>query len=158
MRLFIQVVNGLPVNHPAAESNLLEAFGEIPTDWEFFIRIPCPTLGPYEILDAIDPIYQKIDGVWQDVWLLREMTDQEKLQTQQFVKDIWYSQPWADNYKMWIFDEISCSFVPPVPYPKDAGEIYWCGIRNQWEPRPPMPIDNNKWIFDYNLWQWKEEF
>lgn len=76
--LYIQVENGLPVNHPAYESNLLEAFDVIPAIWEPFQRVaqPAPTL--FFVLENSKPSYQKIDGVWKDVWSFRPMTDGEK--------------------------------------------------------------------------------
>ena len=76
--LYIQIENGLPVNHPAYETNLLEAFGEIPVNWESFQRVsqPAPTL--FFVLESPEPSYQKIDGVWKDVWAFRPMTDSEK--------------------------------------------------------------------------------
>lgn len=81
--LYIQVENGLPVNHPAYESNLLEAFGEIPANWESFQRISQPAPILFFVLKNPDPSYQKIDGVWKDVWAFRPMTDSEKEAKQQ---------------------------------------------------------------------------
>jgi hypothetical protein len=76
--LYIKVENGQTVNHPSVTSNLIDAFGSIPENYEPFIRTlkPKPPT-PYEVvLDT--PVYQKVDGVWTDVWLVRDMTEEEK--------------------------------------------------------------------------------
>ena len=86
MNLFIQIENGQPVNHPAFEDNLIQAFGAVPDHWEQFIRVERPIPGVYEILESDQPVYQKVDGVWTDVWSLRPMTEDE-IAKQQEVRD-----------------------------------------------------------------------
>ena len=49
MNLYIQIKDGQPINHPAFKNNLLEAFKEIPTDWEIFLRVEKPSLGVYQL-------------------------------------------------------------------------------------------------------------
>ena len=78
MNLYIETENGNPINHPAFEDNLLQAFGAIPAHWEPFNRVERPTLSIYQVLDSQESTYQKIDGVWTDVWSLRDMTSEEK--------------------------------------------------------------------------------
>lgn len=78
MKLYIQVQNEQTVNHPALEENLIQAFGSIPSNWEPFERIERPTIGIYQVLENENPTYQKIDGIWKDVWSIREMTQEEK--------------------------------------------------------------------------------
>lgn len=77
MDLYIKVENGNCVNHPAFGNNLIEAFGKIPPDWEPFERRE-PVVGEYEVLVSMVPTYQKVDGVWIDVWEIRPMTDDER--------------------------------------------------------------------------------
>ena len=77
MNLFIQIENGQPINHPAFENNLLQAFGSIPNNWEKFIRVEQPIPGLYEVLEFNKPTYQKVGDVWTDVWSLRSMTEDE---------------------------------------------------------------------------------
>ena len=36
--LYIRIENGIPVNHPVLESNLLQLFGEIPNNYFTFKR------------------------------------------------------------------------------------------------------------------------
>ena len=50
MKLYIQVENGQPINHPAFADNLTQAFGQIPNTWEPFYRIERPVPGVYEVL------------------------------------------------------------------------------------------------------------
>ena len=132
MNLYIQIENGQTVNHPAFEDNLLQAFGSIPSNWEPFTRVERPTPSIYQVLDSEEPTYQKVNGVWTDVWDLRDMTDAEKAAKQQAVKDAWAANPNASNFTAWTFDESICAYVPPIPRPTD-GKIYtWQGITNSW--------------------------
>jgi hypothetical protein len=79
MNLYIETdENGNCKNHPALESNLMQAFGCIPPHWELFIRIPRPIPTLYQVLESNQPKYQKSNGIWTDIWALREMTDEEK--------------------------------------------------------------------------------
>lgn len=79
MQLYIKVIDGNCVNHPAYINNLIQAFGKIPNDWEPFQRTE-PVLGEYEVLVSTKPTYQKIGDVWMDVWNIRQMTDDERAQ------------------------------------------------------------------------------
>ena len=96
MNLFIQIENDQPINHPAFENNLIEAFGNVPDDWAKFIRVKRPLPGLYEVLESDQPIYQKIDGIWTDVWLIRPMTEEEiatidiEIAAQQELRDVLY--------------------------------------------------------------------
>lgn len=78
MNLYIETNENGPVNHPAFEDNLMQAFGEIPPHWEPFVRVTKPKpANAYEVVGE-HPEYQKVDGVWTDVWAVREMTQEEK--------------------------------------------------------------------------------
>jgi rfaE bifunctional protein kinase chain/domain len=55
----------------------MEAFGEIPSDWEPFFRVERPVPGVYQLLENQEAVYAKVDGIWTDVWSVREMTAQE---------------------------------------------------------------------------------
>ena len=132
MKLYIQVENGNTVNHPALEENLFQAFGEIPDNWKPFIRVSSPTLGIYEVLESQNPTYEFVDGVWTDVWHKRNMTQEEKTQKQDAVKDIWNNRPNRENFAAWTFDEDTCSFVAPTPKPTDGKEYFWDGTTNSW--------------------------
>jgi outer membrane lipoprotein-sorting protein len=49
------------------------------------------------------------------------MTQEEKTEKQNQVKIWWESQ----NKASWIFNEETCSFDPPVPYPDDGNVYVW---------------------------------
>lgn len=159
MKLFIQVKDGQPVNHPAFEENLIQAFGQVPNDWQQFNRVPCPEVGAYEVLDSEEPTYQKVDGVWQDVWALRPMTDAEKAVKQQAIKDAWAARPQATNWAAWVFNELTAQYEPPIPRPAPvAGKIvFWCGADNNWKEAPAYPTDGKRYMFDFFAWVWFEE-
>jgi hypothetical protein len=128
MSLYIQVENGQTVNHPAFEDNLIQAFGSVPANWEPFDRIERPVLNVYEILVSDQPTYQKIDGRWKDVWVIRPMTSEEKVARQDAVKQEWSQIGFAS----WVFDEDSCSFKPPVPRPTDGKTYRWDEPTTSW--------------------------
>ena len=128
MKLYIQVENGQTVNHPAFEDNLLQAFGQIPNNWEPFVRVERPILNTYDILESNDPTYQKVNNIWTDVWVVRSMTQGEKNAKQQAVKDDWAKNGFAS----WIFNEEECSFEPPIPYPDDGKNYRWDEPTTSW--------------------------
>jgi hypothetical protein len=136
MNLYIETENGQIKNHPASEHNLIQAFGAIPSHWEPFIRIERPTFGVYQTMDSTEPVYAKINGVWTDVWSVRDMTAEEIAAKQQRVKDNWTSLPNKDNFTAWQFNETTCSFEPPVPYPEN-GNYKWSGADSAWVELTP---------------------
>ena len=77
--LFIQVANGVPINYPAYESNLLAAFGKVPSDWVPFVRVEQPALGLYQLLIRPTPTYEYDGGVFTDRWHVREMSTVERV-------------------------------------------------------------------------------
>jgi hypothetical protein len=135
MELYIQVENGKTINHPALKDNLLQAFGTIPDNWQPFVRVSSPSLKLYEVLESNESTYEFVDGVWTDVWQIREMTPEEKLQKQNEAKDNWDRKPNRENFSAWTFDEETCEYVPPIPKPTD-GKYYWDGALNLWKEIP----------------------
>jgi hypothetical protein len=158
MNLYIEIENGVTKNHPAFEDNLIQAFGQIPEHWEPFVRVERPVPAIYQILDRNEATYQRVNGVWTDVWSLRDMTAEEKSAKQQIVKDQWAARDQAENWSAWTFDEATCSFVPPVPRPAPVeGKIlFWCGADNNWKETPPYPQDSKQYRFDFFTWTWAE--
>jgi hypothetical protein len=158
MKLYIETENGWVKNHPAFEDNLLEAFGSIPEHWEPFVRMP-PELGTYQKLAYPDPTYLKINGVWTDVWSIRDMTAEEKTTKQQFTRIEFNFREQSENWSAWTLDEETCQMVPPIPCPTedqtkiDAGIFtYWCGAENNWKDTPVRPEGEYK--FDFFAWNW----
>ena len=156
MNLYIETENGVTKNHPAFEDNLLEAFGSIPENWEPFVRVECPTPGMYQVLDNTIPTYAKVDGVWTDVWVVRDMTAEEKAVVQQEVRDAFFNRPYPENWTTWVLDEATNTMVPPVPYPDPVEGVImtWCGADNNWKETPSKPVDGNQYKFDFLAWQW----
>jgi hypothetical protein len=156
MNLYIETENGAIKNHPAFEDNLLQAFGSIPTHWEPFVRVERPLLGIYEVMQSDEPTYEKVNGVWTDVWHKRDMTAEEKTARQQNVITAFNSREQAENWSAWTFDEATCTMVPPIPRPDTnvGGFMFWCGADNNWKEAPARPVDDNQYKFDFLAWQW----
>ena len=161
MNLYIETQDGQPVNHPAFEDNLLQAFGSIPSHWEPFNRIERPVPDVYEILESNMPTYQKVNGVWTDVWAIRDMTAEEKASSQQATRDLFNDREYSENWAAWTLDEATNTMVPPIPRPElDLAKIdqrimtFWCGAENNWKDTPVRPEGNYK--FDFLAWQWVE--
>jgi hypothetical protein len=159
MNLYIETENGLVKNHPAFEDNLLQAFGVIPERWEPFVRVEQPKLGVYQKLASPDPEYLKINGVWTDVWSIRDMTSEEKAAKQQAVINAFNDREYASNWSAWVLDEETCRVEPPIPrlglnQAKLDQKIFtfWCGADNNWKDTPARPDGNYK--FDFFAWQW----
>jgi hypothetical protein len=159
MNFYIETKNGEAKNHPAFEHNLIEAFGSIPEHWEPFVRVARSALGTYKTTDANTPTYEKINGVWTDVWPVRDMTAEEKDNKQLFTRTVFNFREYASNWSAWTLDEAACEMVPPIPRPDadqtkiDAGIFtYWCGADNNWKDTPVRPEGEYK--FDFFAWNW----
>lgn len=156
MNLFIEVENGITKNHPAFEDNLVEAFGSVPQQWESFIRVEPPILGVYELMISEQATYEKVNGVWSDVWHKRDMTVEEKATKQQQVRDAFNSREQAENWSAWTLNETTCKMTPPIPRPEPIENVlvFWCGADNNWKEAPAYPVDDNQYKFDFFAWQW----
>jgi len=159
MKLFIQIKDGKPFEHPAFENNLIQAFGSAPAHWEPFTRVERPVPGVYEVFESDISTYQKVDGVWTDVWALRDMTAEEKTSKQQAVISEFNAREQAENWSAWTFDEATCAMVPPVARPEvDEAKVsqgimtFWCGADNNWKDTPVRP--EGKYKFDFLAWAW----
>jgi hypothetical protein len=147
--LCIQIENGQPINHPATMDNLMQAFGEIPSNWEPFIRVEAPLLKVYEKNQQVS--YNKINGIWTDVFTCEEMTQEEKVILQNDVKTSWAS---GNNFTSWTFDEELCRFVAPSPVPDNTNHYLWRESDTSWVILPEPPKGDN-WKFNLELGIWE---
>jgi hypothetical protein len=162
MNLFIQVENGVSVNHPAFEQNLLEAFGSIPPNWEPFVRVENPTLVDKTLtLTQAEPSYEKIDGIWQHVWHTRQKTEEELAAERvvereaklRLLQESMAKHPYAHNFAAWVLNEETIKYEPPVPRPEPDGKLYrWHGPSNSWREAESPPEDGKQYRFDFDNW------
>lgn len=131
MELYIRIKNGQPFEHPILGDNFRQAFPDVDTDnlpdnFARFTRVPEPDLGVYEVCEGCT--YEWDGDTVTDVHHVRDMTVEEKTAKQDEVKAIW-----AENgYSSWIFNEETCSFDPPVPYPTDENPYIWNEETTTW--------------------------
>lgn len=123
--LIIRIQNGQPVDHPILLENFQQAFPDIdvnnlPSDFAIFERVSAPALGVYEKNQYCR--YELVDGVYKDVWYCEQLTDQEKIDKQNLVKQLWAS---ANGPSSWIFNETTCQYDPPIQYPNDGKNYNW---------------------------------
>jgi hypothetical protein len=133
--LYIKIVNGAPSGHPVLKQNLIDAFGSIPPNWEQFTRVEQHQPNAYQTAIENAPIYQKVSGVWQDVWVT-EISPVEKMAKIQATQLAWSTQPNAANFSAWKFDVDTCTYLPPTPKPTDGQNYVWSGARNSWVEVP----------------------
>lgn len=123
MKLYIQIINNEAVNHPILEENLLMFFSEdsliSSTEYAPFDRVPPPSVAVY---DKLVNTYELVGKVYTDVWTVVHMNEQEVLEKQDQAKLEWKD---AQGYASWKFNEITCSFYPPVPHPQDDRQYEW---------------------------------
>ena len=163
MNLYIKVENGQTIEHPTFEENLIEVFGEVSSQWEPFVRVEPPVLGEYEVFADPRVIYQKIDGVWTDVYQVIQMTAEEKVAKEQANKQLeidlykksWAALPQRDNFSAWTFNEETIKYEPPVPRPTDR-DVIWSGANNGWVDKPQKPDDGKTYRIDFYTLSWVE--
>lgn len=156
-QLYIQVRDGLPINHPAYGTNLIDAFGEIPSDWEPFTRVPNPAQQNDKIvLTHPEPTYRKIDGAWVDCWLVRDKTPEELAADKESqlaqIQEQWSSSAYLHNFTAWVLNEETMVYEPPIPRPTDGLFYRWSGPDNNWKLAEPFPNDGKKYYFDFDNW------
>lgn len=132
MELFIRVKDGQPFEHPIFGDNFRQAFPDVdvnnlPEGFARFERVQPPKLGAYEKNQRVQ--YERgLDGVYRDVWYCDPMTEAEKKEKQDAVKADWETNGFAS----WSFDEKTCSFLPPVPYPSNGKQYRWDEPTTSW--------------------------
>ena len=131
--LYIQLnEKGKAFGAPYLESNLLHAYGEIPPNFEPYVKVVPPHLDIYETFVTKGPICKKIDGVWKEVWPKRAMLPHEKVHRQNQEKQRLSEHPHYDNYTAWSWNSETCQYDPPIPRPNNGKEHLWHGGANTW--------------------------
>ena len=158
MNFYIRIENGLPVDHPAGEDNLLAAFPDgIPSNWELFVRIEPPELTEDQMFDEPKVTYKKVNGVWTDVFHVipasAEVLQAIKQKKIDAFKAFWSTLPQRENFATWTFNEDTIAYEPPIPRPTDR-EVYWQGKTNSWVDRPPKPNDGKNYRIDFDTGEW----
>jgi len=143
-RLYIDVdENNNWKRHPHLEVNMWDMypyhifrFGP-PKGWVEFVRVPPPEMGVYErfeptigadISQAFNHNgleYRFIDGKYYDVWHTRPMTEEEIIAKQEDMHDWWKKQPIQYQFPSWKFNEKTCYYEPPIPWPTDDYLYNW---------------------------------
>ena len=84
MDLYIQIRDGQPYEHPIHGDNFRNAFPHIdtenlPPEFAKFIRVEKPIYDRENFkVVGNEPVYEWVNGVVQDVWPVRDMTQSEK--------------------------------------------------------------------------------
>jgi hypothetical protein len=81
MELFIKIVDGQPFEHPILGENFRQIFPDIdaenlPSNFARFERVVQPMPTDFQVVEG--PVYQWVDGIVKDVWILRDMTEFER--------------------------------------------------------------------------------
>lgn len=130
MELVIKIVDGEPFEHPITRENFEQVWPELdfdnpPLEFARFLRIPAPMPGVYEVVQGCE---YRWNGDWvEDHWIIRPMTLEEKTAKQTAIKENW------TDFLSWTWNEDTCEFEPPVPYPTDGGRYYWDEQVLSWE-------------------------
>lgn len=157
MDLYIQIINGQPVNHPAVAQNLIDAYVKIPEGWEPFKRITEPeanlTIGLYQKSQCTYVLGS--DGkTWEDSWSVVSMTQDEITAKQENYKKLWLDMPDSSNFSAWTFNPETCNFDPPTHKPR--GDYFWQGTTNSWVAIPSYPTDGKEYKLDILTATWVE--
>lgn len=140
MELYIQIRDGQPFEHPIMGDNLRQLYPDLdpnnlPAGFAKFTRVPAPPVQVYEINDGVT--YEFQDGVVTDVWHVRDMTAEERVEKQERIKAAWAALD--HKFASWQFDEATCAYQPPVPYPTDGAIYTWDEDNVTWQLLPPPP-------------------
>lgn len=128
MELFIQIRDGNPHEHPIFGDNFRAAFPDIdpnnlPPEFARFVRTEMPS--PDGVYRTVAPNYVWDGNVVTDDWIVRDMTAEEK---EKKIAAVHLGKP----YPSWVFDEPTCTFHPPIPYPENSNLYDWDEATTSW--------------------------
>lgn len=131
MELYIEIdENGNAVNHPIVKENLDAAPDSFKEGKTFvpFTRVDRPVEGVYQVNEHAYSVASDRSSAADD-WVVREMTDSEKIEKQNAIKRTWRED---GGFPSWTFDEALGVHVPPVAYPTDGSEYLWDEVSTSW--------------------------
>lgn len=131
--------DGSPINHPYTQQSLFTKHPDwdfinkgVPPEYREFKRVQRPACGPYEYIDEDKgAVYQEIDGLYQDVWTVKQYTPEQKAISQKNVKDWWNREV---GWTSWIYDPNKNQYDPPKPYPDTVIHHVWDESKVEWVP------------------------
>jgi hypothetical protein len=95
-----------------------------PEGFERFIRNVAPIPGIFD--KRILTEYKKVDGVYQDVYTIQPMSQVEKQEKLQSLRD-------SFPFKTWTLNEVTGDWIPPKPYPNIEGKYFiWNDNQMDW--------------------------
>ena len=161
-KFYIQVdENGNAVNHPAFESNLLQAFPDgIPNNWELFEH--SPEL-PSKMWDISRRTYKKINNVWTNTVTYTPMNEAERAEatTMYFNQLKIQKNNYLDFVDLYIQernnsqDLISVSVLDEYKTQLTVWDLETVTLGESFEnfcippfPKAPIKQKNNSWVFE----------
>lgn len=91
----------------------------LPTNFAYFERIDEPIPGVYEVVKHLGYVWE--GNKVKDNWNTRPMNAQEVVDKQNRIKENWKKH----GFTSWIFNESTCTFIPPISYPVDSNKYMW---------------------------------
>lgn len=135
MELFIQIRNGQPFEHPIFGDNFRHAFPDIdidnlPPEFAKFERVPQNVMP--DVFEVAEVRYEWFGNIVKDVWSIRSMTEQEKVDK---IAQYRANPPFAS----WTLDETTLIWSAPIPKPDDGKLYRWNEATQSWDVVVPPP-------------------
>ena len=133
-RFFLKIENGNPSGHPMSEENFVQVYPNIdmenlPAGFALYTKVAAPEVGVYE-KNQKEHYVRQGDGNYKCVWVCEGMTDAEKTAKQNEAKALWASM--ENTPDSWTFNEDTCWYDPPSPYPNDGNLYRWDEASLSW--------------------------
>jgi len=132
MELFIRIKDGQPFEHPIFADNFREAFPDVDTNnlpegFAKFVRVEPPELSPYETYGGCE--YKLVGDAYTDVHNVVAMTPEQVEQKKTERKNQWAAN---GGFASWVFNDATCWFEAPTPYPTDGKNYQWDEPTTSW--------------------------
>lgn len=132
MKLFIKVEQDRAIDHPMTLSDLRRIFpgaapDNLPKEFKRFIRSSRPTVGVFEV--EYGPVYEVRGDAVYEVWSVRPMTERERSEKIALASS-------QSPFPSWWFNQETCGWFAPTPYPEDGRLYSWDETLLQWIALP----------------------